>query len=166
VATRTLSHDSIHEPDANADRAPVDMEALVREAWAGIEGSSAVELRLGRIPAARGDREMLARVWTILLVNAVRFCAGREGPRVEVSGGAGADYVVYGVRDNGARFQPGFMGKLFYFFERIQEEYPGTGVGLATVHRLAARHGGNTWVEARSDRGVFFQFSLPLHDVD
>jgi light-regulated signal transduction histidine kinase (bacteriophytochrome) len=166
VVARALSREPIPVTDAKVDPAPVDMEALVREAWAGVDGASTVELSLGRLPAARGDRAMLSRAWSILLANAVRFCAGRDRPRIEVTGAEGADYAVYGVRDNGLGFDPGFMGKLIYFFERIQEEYPGTGVGLATVHRIVTNHGGSAWIEARRNRGALFKFSLPLLEIE
>jgi light-regulated signal transduction histidine kinase (bacteriophytochrome) len=143
---------------------PLDMDTLVREAWAGIDGASAVDLSLASLPAARGDRTMVRRVWTRLLTNAVRYCAEGDKPRIEVTGREGADHAFYGVRDNGADFELGFSGKLSYFLERIEENYPGTGAGLAVVQRIVTRHGGNAWVEARHGQGSFFQFSLPLRE--
>jgi light-regulated signal transduction histidine kinase (bacteriophytochrome) len=145
----------------------IDMEALAREAWAGIENTQRVEVSVGKLPATRGHRGMLKLVWTHLLSNAVRHSAPQEQPRVEITGGASGEFVVYAVRDNGKELNLGYAGKLFYVFEEVQKqsEHPGTGVGLAIVQRIVTRHRGNLWVEARPDKGAFFQFSLPLGDV-
>lgn len=141
--------------------ATIDMEALVRDAWQEIKAPKSAELTVGKLPRARVDPSMLKLVWANLLANALRYTAGQRMPRIEVSGGESSDHVIYAVRDNGVGFDLGFSGKLFYVYERIQERYPGTGVGLAIVQRLVTRHRGNVWVEAHQDQGAFFQFSLP-----
>jgi two-component system sensor histidine kinase/response regulator len=152
--------------DAPLEWASVHMEAIIRAAWAQVEGARAVRLVIGELPAAWGDRELLELLWIGLLSCAVAFSAGREAPRIEVTGGAGTGYVVYGVRDNGAGFDQGIPCKLKYVRERIQLAFPGTGLALGVVQHVVARHQGNIWAEARPGEGSFLQFSLPLRGDD
>jgi light-regulated signal transduction histidine kinase (bacteriophytochrome) len=140
----------------------VDMEALAREAWDELDAAGGVTLALENLPPATGERAMLKAAWTHLLSTALTFAAGREKARIEVTGHQVADRVVYGVRENGALLGAGFSGRLAYFQDRIQEDYPGTAEGLTIVQRIVARHGGNVCVEARHDRGSVFRISLPL----
>jgi light-regulated signal transduction histidine kinase (bacteriophytochrome) len=142
----------------------IDMEALAREAWAGIENRERVAFSLGKLPAVRGHRDMLKLVWTNLLSNAVGRSALQEWPRVEVTGEGGAEFAVYSVSDNGPGLDLDYVGKLLCVLERIQELAvpPGTGVGLAIVQRIVTRHRGNVWVEAHRQKGALFQFALPI----
>jgi light-regulated signal transduction histidine kinase (bacteriophytochrome) len=142
----------------------IDMEALARAAWAGMENRERAVFRLGKLPAVRGHRGMLALVWTNLLRSALRRGAGHETARVEVTGGASGEFAVYSVSDNGAGLDLDYAGKLSHVFEQLQKqmEHPGTGVELAIVQRIVSRHRGNIWVEARRHKGATFQFSLPI----
>jgi signal transduction histidine kinase len=140
----------------------VDMEDLAREAWTATPRAQGIALSLGRLPAARGDREMLKLAWMNLFINAVARCADSPHPLIEVTGGGSADFSVYSVRDNGAELALHFTGKLFYAFEQIQQQsrHPGTGVALAIVQRIVTRHRGNVWVDTAPDKGTIFQFSI------
>jgi light-regulated signal transduction histidine kinase (bacteriophytochrome) len=146
------------------DIASVDMEELVREAWACVHATRKVHFNVGRLPAGRCHRGMLKLVWTILLNQAVAHSASREHPRIDVTGGGSGEFAVYGVRDNGRDLDLGVAGKLVNVFGRIQSQasQPGIGVGLAIVQRIITRHRGNVWAEARPDDGALFQFSLPV----
>lgn len=146
----------------------VDMEALAREAWSATPRTQGIAFNLGRLPAARGDREMLKLVWLNLLSNAIARCGDQPHPLVEVAGGGGADFSVYSMRDNGTDLTLHFTGKLFYAFEQIQKQsqHPGTGVALAIVQRIVTRHRGNVWVDTSSGKGTFFQFSIGEIDPD
>ena len=96
--------------------------------------------------------------------NAVKYTRKSEHPRVEVGvlEGDAAEGPTYFVRDNGAGFDMEYAGKLFGVFQRMHrsEDFEGTGVGLAIVHRIVERHGGRIWAEAKVDAGATFYFTL------
>jgi signal transduction histidine kinase len=147
------------------DRVDVDMSALVAEVHAGLGTSCAgAKLELTPLPRASCDPALLRQVWVNLLSNACKFSAGRPAPRIEVTGReAESGEKVYCVRDNGVGFDMAYYGKLFGVFQRLhsEEEFPGTGVGLAIVQRVIARHGGRVWAEAKPGEGAAFFFTLP-----
>jgi signal transduction histidine kinase len=144
----------------------VDMEELVRMNFASLAASSggaAPRLQLGALPRALADRSLVAQVWINLLSNAIKFSSRREVPVVEVSAvGQNAEHIYF-VRDNGAGFDSRYGEKLFGVFQRLHhaEDFPGTGVGLALVHRIVTRHGGRVWAEGEKDKGATFFFTLP-----
>jgi light-regulated signal transduction histidine kinase (bacteriophytochrome) len=100
-----------------------------------------------------------------LLGNAWKFTAHTAAPRIELRVEARAEGAVYCVRDNGAGFDQTYAGKLFTPFQRLHDEseFPGTGIGLATVHRIIDRHRGRVWAEGAVGRGaaIFFTLSRP-----
>jgi signal transduction histidine kinase len=99
-----------------------------------------------------------------LLSNAWKFTSKREHAHIELDTVHGAEGdAVFRVKDNGAGFDPRYATKLFGPFQRChtQSDFPGTGIGLATVQRIVHRHGGKIWVEAQLDRGASFFFTLP-----
>jgi signal transduction histidine kinase len=141
----------------------VDMRALAAEAWVELGADAAVQCRLAQLPPARADRLLLKQVWLNLLSNAVKYSARRETPCIEVSGSRQNGEAVYCVSDNGAGFDMRYYRKLFGVFQRLHAEadFPGTGVGLASVARIVARHGGRVWAEGAVNAGARFFFSLP-----
>jgi light-regulated signal transduction histidine kinase (bacteriophytochrome) len=128
----------------------------------GSEGNS-IEFNVGRLPSATADRSLLEQVWCNLLSNAIKFSSQRDKPVVEVGGIVEEDENIYYVRDNGAGFDPRYRDKLFGVFQRLHDEseFPGTGVGLALVHRIITRHGGRIWADSQPGDGATFHFSLP-----
>lgn len=108
---------------------------------------------------AQGDRTMLRIMLDNLLDNAYKYSQFAESPRVEV----GRDADGFYVRDNGAGFDMAYVDKLFCPFERLhgEEQFGGTGIGLANVERIARRHGGKVWAEGAPGKGATFHFSLP-----
>jgi PAS domain S-box-containing protein len=147
-------------------RRPVDHEKLVRHAWEGLaaqRAGRAVELRVDALPPGDGDPALLRQVWINLLANAIKYSRRRDLAVVEVGAQAAEDGgVEYYVRDNGAGFDMRYAHKLFGVFERLHraDEFEGTGVGLAIVHRIVSRHGGRVRAEAAPDRGATFYFTL------
>jgi len=144
--------------------APVDMSALAREAAAELAGEHPrARMVVGELPPAHGDRALLKQVWANLIGNALKYSAKGESPRVEIGGRADGGRSEYWVRDNGVGFDMRYAAKLFGVFQRLHrtEEFAGTGVGLAIVQRVVARHGGEVRAEAKPGEGACFSFTLP-----
>ena len=112
---------------------------------------------------AYGDPQLLRVVVANLLENAWKFTARRPQPVVEVGLCKKTELPSYFVRDNGAGFDPAYASRLFGAFQRLHadREFPGTGIGLAIVQRVVARHGGTVWAESKPEQGATFYFSLP-----
>ncbi|MGD0063791.1 MAG: ATP-binding protein [Streptosporangiaceae bacterium] len=151
---------------ADMSLGPVDLSAEVA-AIAGELQAREPERRV-RFAIADGvrvtaDRTLIRTVVQNLVENAWKFTAKRESATIEFGTTAGEDDgVCCYVRDNGAGFDPAFNGKLFQPFQRLHAvtDFPGTGIGLASVRRIVERHGGRTWAEGAVDRGATFYFTL------
>ena len=128
----------------------------------GTEGRQ-IEWQIDPLPEVRGDAAMLRQVWTNLLDNALKFTRPRPCARIGVGARSEpAEHVLF-VRDNGVGFDTRFADKLFGVFQRLhgRGEFEGTGIGLASVRRIIARHGGRAWAESAVDQGTTIYFSLP-----
>ena len=106
---------------------------------------------------------MIRQVWVNLIDNAIKFTGEREMGEIEVGAKDGEEGgPIYYVKDNGAGFDMRYAKKLFGVFQRLhtQQEFAGTGVGLALVERIVQRHGGRVWAEAQVQLGATFFFTL------
>jgi len=110
-----------------------------------------------------GDLNSMQIAMTNLLENAWKFTGKQKHPSVEFGMTLTADKKVFFIRDNGAGFDMAYAGKLFGAFQRLHgiDEFPGTGIGLATVKRIITRHGGQIWAESEVGKGATFFFTLP-----
>ena len=115
------------------------------------------------LPPCPCDPAMLRVVFDNLIGNAVKYSQRQTPPQIVVGGQDEGERCVYWVADNGAGFDPAYAHRLFQIFQRLhsQRDYPGTGVGLATVARVVHRHGGKVWAEGTPNEGATFYFSLP-----
>lgn len=147
------------------DTAKVDMNALVDEVWSEVCIVSRIEMPLKKtsLPPAWGDRALLRQVLLNLLSNAVKYSSKKMAPVIEMTAKQSEHEVVYSVSDNGVGFDMRFYNKLFGVFQRLhtENEFPGTGVGLAIAQRVIVRHGGRIWAESKPDERTIFNFSLP-----
>jgi len=143
---------------------PFDMAALVREVVGELSAHyPAARIVVGRLPACSGDRALLRQVWLNMIGNALKYSSRHAAPRVEIGGRAEPAENVYWVKDNGAGFDMRYQEKLFRVFQRLhrEDEFTGTGVGLAIVQRVMERHRGRAWAEGEVDKGATFSIALP-----
>ncbi len=136
----------------------VDMDAVVEEVWKDLRAShpdKAITLRSEGLPPAIADKELIVQVVRNILSNAVKYAASRDEVIVGVSAYTKDNENVYFVKDNGVGFDMAYYGKMFGLFQRLhsEEEYAGTGVGLAIAHRIITKHGGRIWAESKVDEG-------------
>jgi light-regulated signal transduction histidine kinase (bacteriophytochrome) len=159
----TFSRMGRHEISFN----PVELGPLVQEIIGELApdtGGREIEWGLGELPTVEGDAAMLRIVLGNLIANAVKFTRTRERARIAVGSLPGENFeTVIFVRDNGVGFDMAYADKLFGVFQRLHraDEFPGTGIGLASVQRIIARHGGRVWAEGKVGQGAAFYFTLP-----
>ena len=152
---------------APMEREWVDMKALAEEAMAATElrpELGPVGRRVRAMPQARCDAPLLRQVWSNLLSNAAKFSVAGAEAGIEAGGYQIGRELVYFVRDHGVGFDMRYYHKLFGVFERLhaEDEFPGTGVGLAVVKRIVVRHGGRVWAEGAPGKGATFYFAMPM----
>jgi light-regulated signal transduction histidine kinase (bacteriophytochrome) len=125
-----------------------------------------VEIQIWDGMKADADPRLVRTALENLVGNAWKFTSKTPEPRIEVGCLRDGGRRVFFVRDNGAGFDMEFADKLFGPFQRLHraDEYPGTGIGLATVARVVLKHGGRIWAEAQEDRGAVFYFTLERDD--
>ena len=148
----------------------VDLGMLVREVVNDLQEEAAlrdISWEIAPLPVVLGDSAMLRQVLINLIGNAVKFSRARASARIEIGAVEREHESEIFVRDNGVGFDASYSNKLFGLFQRLHanEEFEGTGVGLAIVQRIVLRHGGRVWAEGAVDGGATFWFSLPKAEV-
>jgi len=144
----------------------VSLDGLVQESVRSLEVTTRgrnIVWTVSPLPAVQADPAMLKLALANLLGNAVKFTLPRDPARIEIGcDGTEGGRVILFVRDNGVGFDPQYTHKLFGVFQRLHrvDEFEGTGIGLANVRRIVARHGGRTWAEGAVDKGATFYFTL------
>ena len=144
---------------------PVDCEEVMVRTLAhlkaAIEKSKAV-ITYDALPRVSGDEVQLSQLFQNLISNAIKF-HGEEPPNVHISAKKEDSHWVFSVKDKGIGIEHKYAERIFIIFQRLhgQEEYPGSGIGLAVCRRIVERHGGRIWVESEPGHGSTFYFSLP-----
>jgi len=144
----------------------IDLDDLVRIAIRDLQQDAQgrqVQWKIGDLPQVEADPALLRQVMLNLIGNALKYTRTRKQTRIEIgSRPVKTEHVVF-VRDNGVGFDDRYAHKLFGVFQRLHRaaDFEGTGIGLANVRRIIARHGGRTWAKGEPDRGATFYFSLP-----
>jgi PAS domain S-box-containing protein len=145
----------------------VNLGELVRQVMSDLSGETGmrkIEWRLGSLGEAECDSGLLKLAFVNLLSNAAKFTRTRPAAVIEVGMCENRGATAYFVRDNGVGFDQKYADKLFGVFQRLhrQEDFEGTGIGLATVQRIVHRHKGEIWAESQPDQGATFFFTLGL----
>ena len=142
-----------------------DMRRVVDEAISEIARSAAhnAAITIDVKHRINSDESLMKLVMINLIGNAVKYSSNVGQPVIEVRSRTEQDQIIFSVKDNGAGFDMRYVGKLFGVFQRLHsvEEFDGTGVGLAIVHRIITRHGGSVWAEGQVNDGAVFYFSIP-----
>lgn len=145
---------------------PVEMNCLVKhtlDEMAPEIGERKVSWKIAALPPVQADPVTLRQVMINLICNALKYSSKRPESKIEIGAKDGRRETTFFVRDNGVGFDPRYSSKLFGVFQRLHSaaEFQGTGIGLAIVRRIIARHGGKTWADGTIDKGATFYFSLP-----
>jgi signal transduction histidine kinase len=147
-------------------RRMVSANELLEEARAEVlpeAGDRAIHWEVAALPQLEADPMLLRQVFSNLLSNAIKFTRPTPRAVIEIGSREEEGEIIIFIRDNGAGFDPRFADKLFGVFQRLhrQDEFEGTGIGLATVQRIVHKHGGRVWAESQVGQGATFYFSLP-----
>ncbi|MFY9675930.1 MAG: ATP-binding protein [Terriglobales bacterium] len=143
------------------------VDEVIAELQPECEGRE-IEWKIGELPFVDCDPGLLKQVLQNLLSNALKFTRPRSHPVIEVGQIEAENGPVVYIRDNGVGFNMKYADKLFGVFQRLhrQEDFDGTGVGLATVQRIVQKHGGRIWAEAELDKGATFYFTVGNHEAN
>jgi signal transduction histidine kinase len=145
-------------------RTEVDITRIARDVAAGLQRAHPdrdVQFFIPDGIIASGDERLLRAVLENLIGNAFKFTSKRPGARIEIGSRSDEGAMAFYVRDNGAGFAPEHAAKMFRPFQRLhsEKEFSGTGIGLATVHRIVQRHGGRVWAEGEPEKGATIYFT-------
>lgn len=151
------------------EKSTVDMHTLVthvQQELMALEKNRKINFKINKLKEVNGDMRMMRQVWINLISNAIKYSRLQEVANIEIGSNADEDRVTYFIRDNGVGFDMKYADKLFGVFQRLHkvQEFEGTGVGLALVHRIVSRHGGKIWAEANVNQGATFFFFIPTQN--
>jgi PAS domain S-box-containing protein len=163
-----LTEDLLSYARVNSEARPftnVDLREVASEVMVLLDaaiGASGAQISVGELPAVMGDRTQLAQLLLNLVGNSLKYCKGRM-PVVHVSAARDDKGWVFSVVDNGIGIDSKQLDKVFEVFTRLhsQQEYPGTGIGLAVCRRVVERHGGKIWITSVLGEGSTFRFTIP-----
>lgn len=124
---------------------------------------NAALINIADLPPVLADHALMKQVWLNLISNAFKYSSKKLEPRIEIGWKKTKNTIHYYVKDNGVGFDMKYAEKLFGVFQRLHsdKQFEGTGVGLAIVHRIITKHGGQVWAEAKENEGAIFYFTVP-----
>jgi PAS domain S-box-containing protein len=144
----------------------IDMNTLVESVVNEISTSTPhhAKIKCHDILPACADNSLMKHVFTNLISNAIKYSSQNDFSQIDITSVRNHSEVIYKIKDNGVGFDMEYAGKLFGVFQRLHsnEQFPGTGVGLAIVHRIIQKHNGKVWAKGKENEGAEFYFSLPL----
>lgn len=151
------------------DLAPTDTEDLLKRTLRVLAypiTESNAEISHDTLPTVMADCVQLGQVLQNLIANAIKFQQGPTIPKVHISAEKTDDAWMFSIADNGIGIAAAHLDRIFEIFQRLhtQEQYPGTGIGLALCERIIERHGGRLWVESEIGQGSTFYFTIPIRD--
>jgi len=154
---------------AELQLSPVNMKNLVESIFQELNDPGSperIDLAVGDLTAVQADPAMIRQVWYNLLSNAIKYTSKKTKAIISINSRVEDGKCIFCIRDNGVGFEMKYVHQLFGVFQRLHslKDFAGTGVGLAIVKRIVARHGGEVWAFGEPDRGAEFCFSLPAGD--
>jgi len=122
----------------------------------------AIHWDIQNLPDLKGDINAIRQVWVNLISNAVKYSATKKQPQIEIGSFKSNGQTVLYIKDNGVGFDEKYKNKLFQVFQRLhsEQDFEGTGIGLAIIKKIISKHGGHVWAEGEKDKGACFSFSL------
>lgn len=162
-------HDFFRLGRKNIQPKTIDMEKTVNDIVRDFKSmfpDDAFRVELGALPTAQADQKMIRQVLINLIGNAIKYSRPKSGAVVQIGGLTEKERNIYFVKDQGIGFSMEYADKIFKIFERLhcEDEFEGTGIGLAIVKRIIQMHGGDVWAEGVVDEGATFYFSLPRRE--
>lgn len=144
----------------------VDMNKQVQDALSILEQDISgrnIEWKITTLPIVSADHALIRQVWVNLIGNAIKYTNQRDTAIIEIGENKENNEHIFYIKDNGAGFNMEYAHKLFGVFQRLHsnEEFEGTGIGLANVRQIIKKHNGRTWAEGEINKGATFYFSLP-----
>lgn len=165
LITDLLAFSRVGKGDMN--KTTVDMHTLAAKVFEEVAGEARLQIKfiLKDLPPAMADPDLMLQLWRNLISNAVKYSAKEINPVIEVGVASTPGEHMYFVKDNGVGFDPKYQEKIFQIFQRLhrQDEFEGTGVGLAIAQRIILKHDGRIWVETQPGRGACFWFAIPAN---
>ncbi len=154
-----LGHEKLQKKEVNMSHL---VKEIVDQASAETTGRDII-WKLGELPVVYGEQSLLKLVLVNLISNAIKFTSPRPHAEIEIGCSKGEREDIFFIKDNGVGFDMEYVDRLFGVFERLhpQDEFDGTGIGLANVRRIISLHGGRTWAEGIVGQGATFNFTLP-----
>lgn len=146
---------------------PVDMNEMVQDVITELHKTMPrqIKIKIGKLHNVKADEVLLYQVIFNLLANGIKYTSKQEFPEIEINSKQQDNEIIVSFKDNGVGFDMKYADKLFGVFQRLhsQDEFEGTGVGLAIVKRIIEKHNGKVWAEGKLNEGALFNFSLPIN---